>query len=200
MKRLLLGLALLALAGPALAQQGPTYPTAVGNTGAGGAVQLDVNSQGIAVPRGLSDNTANVIPGRRAATPGDRAQVVTLSPNSGAPRQYPADAIPITCNAAGTTGAVVGTCAAAQGKTTYLCSFDVQAIGGTAVVGPITVANLVGSSMVYQGSSSAAGGTVVARTFTPCVPASAVNTAITITTTADGTATAVNVNAHGFQQ
>lgn len=106
----------------------------------------------------------------------------------------------ITGNAAGTTGAVVGTLAAAALKTTFICGFNVQAIGGTAAVGPITVAGLVGSSQVYQGSSSAAGGPVASGTFTPCLPASAVNTAITVTTTANGTATAVNVNSWGYQQ
>jgi hypothetical protein len=112
--------------------------------------------------------------------------------------QYPTGATPVTGNATGTTGAVVGTLAGVAGKTTYICGFDVSAIGGTAAVGPITVAGLTGSSMVYQLSSSAAGVTF-SRTFTPCVPASAANTAITITTTADGTATAVDVNSWGYQ-
>jgi hypothetical protein len=112
----------------------------------------------------------------------------------------PPGAIPITGNASGTTGAVVGTLAALTGKTTYICSFNVQAIGGTAAVGPVTVAGLVGSSQVFQGSSSAAGGVVVTHAYNPCIPASSVSTAITITTTANGTATAVNVNSWGFQQ
>ncbi len=107
---------------------------------------------------------------------------------------------PITGNASGTTGAVVGTLAAAAAKTTYICGFNVEAIGGTAPVGPIVVAGLIGSSQTYQGSSSAAGGTVVSASFQPCILASSVNTAITITTTADGTATGVNVNSWGFQQ
>jgi hypothetical protein len=106
----------------------------------------------------------------------------------------------ITGNAAGTTGAVVGTLAAAALKTTFICGFNVQAIGGTAAVGPITIAGLVGSSQVYQGSSSAAGGQVAREAFSPCLPASSSNVAITITTTADGTATAVNVNSWGYQQ
>jgi hypothetical protein len=105
---------------------------------------------------------------------------------------------PITGNAAGTTGAVVGTLAAATGKTSYLCGFDVSAIGGTAAVGPIVIAGLIGSSMTFQMSSSASGSTL-SREFIPCIPASAPNTAITVTTTADGTATAVNVNSHGYQ-
>lgn len=112
---------------------------------------------------------------------------------------YPASAVSITGNAAGTTGAVVGTLAAASGKTTYVCGFNVQAIGGTAAVGPITVAGLTGSSQVYQASSSAAGGSVASANFNPCIPASAVDTAITVTTTADSTATAVDVNAWGYQ-
>lgn len=113
--------------------------------------------------------------------------------------QYPVGATAITGNATGTTGAVVGTLAGVAAKTTYICGFDVSAIGGTATVGPITIAGLVGSSMVYQLSSSAAGVTF-SRSFTPCIPASAVNTPITTTTTADGTATAVDVNSWGFQQ
>lgn len=105
----------------------------------------------------------------------------------------------ITGNATGTTSAVVGTLAAATGKTTFICGFDVSAIGGTAAVGPITVAGLITSSMVYQLASSASGVTL-SRTFTPCIPASTTNTAITITTTANGTATAVSVNSWGYQQ
>ncbi len=112
---------------------------------------------------------------------------------------YPTGATPITGNAAGTTGAVVGTLAGTTGKTTYICGFSVDAIGGTAAVGPITVAGLVTSSMVFQLTSSATG---VSRSvpMNPCVPASTTNIAITITTTADGSASAVNVNSWGYQQ
>lgn len=118
------------------------------------------------------------------------------------PSAFPTGAAPITGNAAGSTSAVVGTLAAAAAKTTYICGFNVQAIGGTATVGPITVAGLKGSSQVYQTdvNSATVGKTVAAASFSPCIPASAVNTAITITTTADGTATAVDVNSWGYQQ
>jgi hypothetical protein len=116
-----------------------------------------------------------------------------------APTPYSSSQTAISGNATGTTGAVVGTLAAATGKTTYICGFDVSAIGGTAAVGPITVAGTNGASLVYELASSVAGVTL-SRTFTPCIPASAANTAITVTTTADGTATAVAVNSWGFQQ
>jgi hypothetical protein len=111
---------------------------------------------------------------------------------------YPTGSTPITGNATGTTGAVVGTLAAATAKTTYMCGFSVSAIGGTAAVGPITIAGTITSSMVFQLASSA-GGSFLTQAFSPCIPASALNTAITITTTADGTASAVDVNSWGFQ-
>jgi hypothetical protein len=115
------------------------------------------------------------------------------------PAGYPESATPIVAAAAGTTGAVTATLAAAVGKTTYLCGFDVSVIGGTAAVGPITVGLLPGSkSFIYQMSSTAAGLTL-SRTFTPCVPGSAPDVAITIVTTADGSASAVDVNAWGYQ-
>lgn len=114
--------------------------------------------------------------------------VIVTSPGAG-----------ITGNATGTTGAVVGTLAAAAGKTTYICGFDVTAVGGTAQVGPITVAGLVGGSATYYLASSAAGAVLPVR-YAPCIPGSAVNTAITVTTTADGTASAVTVNSWGYQQ
>lgn len=97
----------------------------------------------------------------------------------------------------GTTGAVVGTMPAVAGKTNYIAGFDVSAIGGTAAVGPIVLAGLLGGSFTYELASSVAG-VIISRSFTPPLPASAVNTAITVTTTADGTASAVAVNVWGY--
>jgi hypothetical protein len=133
------------------------------------------------------------------------SQAVPVTPSAPLPSiltgQYPNTATPITGNATGSTGAVVGTLAAVAGKTTYICGFNVQAIGGTATVGPITVAGLVGSSQVYQTdvNSATTGKTVAQASFNPCIPASGVNTATTITTTTNGTATAVDVNSNGYQ-
>jgi hypothetical protein len=41
---------------------------------------------------------------------------------------------------------------------------------------------------------------MITLTFTPCIPASAVNTNITIITTADGTASNVDVNSWGYNK
>ena len=113
---------------------------------------------------------------------------------------YPPGSIATTGNATGTTGAVTGTLSALQGRLTYICGFDVSYIGGAAAVSPVTVAGLVGASMVYQLPVATAAGQTFSRTYGPCIPASAQNTAITVTTTADGTATAVDVNSWGYQQ
>jgi hypothetical protein len=113
----------------------------------------------------------------------------------------PTAAAPIQGNAAGTTGAVIGTLAAAAGKTTYICDFDVSALGTANIPGPVVVAGLLGGSKTYQMSTLATGvESHILKNFNPCLPASAVNTAITITTTAAAGGTAVDVNSSGYQQ
>ncbi len=119
-------------------------------------------------------------------------------PVSGSLTPYPIGGTVITGNSTGTTGAVVGTLAGVSAKTTYIAGFSVSAIGGTAAVGPITVAGLVTSSMIWYLAASAAGNQLTV-TFSPPIPASATATAITVTTTADGTASNVAVNSWGFQ-
>jgi hypothetical protein len=99
---------------------------------------------------------------------------------------------------AGSTGAVTATLTSSTGHLAYLCSFDVSALGGTATVGPITVTGLA-QILTYQLTATASGNVFV-RSFKPCLPASATGTNIVITTTADGTASAVDVNAAGFLQ
>jgi len=110
----------------------------------------------------------------------------------------PAGLTAIAGNATGTTGAVVGTLAGVANKTTYISGFTVSAVGGVASVGPIAVAGLAGGTQSYNLLSSATGNTLSVN-FHPAIAASATNTAITVTTTADGTATAVSVNSWGFQ-
>jgi hypothetical protein len=138
-----------------------------------------------------------------AATINDPYYVVGQSPVM--PQTYPTlyslQTTPIQGNASGTTGAVVGTLAAAAAKFTYLCDFDVTALGTAASVGPIVIAGLAGGSKTYQMGTLATGTQqFLSKNWSPCLQSSAVNTAITITTTADGTATAVNVNSSGYQQ
>jgi hypothetical protein len=105
---------------------------------------------------------------------------------------------PVVATAAGSTGAVVAAMPAVQSRTNWLCGFDVSAAGGTATISPVTIAGTLTGNLVYQGIS--AGGLPFVVRFNPCLPASAQNSAISVTTTADGTASAVDVQAYGFLQ
>jgi hypothetical protein len=109
--------------------------------------QGNVNVQG--APIMCPTQSGNYVP-CGAALPVPVVVLPAGNPLPVAPSIYPPNSIPITGNATGTTGAVVGTLAARPAATTYICGFNVSAIGGTAAVGPITIAGLVGSSMVYQ--------------------------------------------------
>lgn len=104
---------------------------------------------------------------------------------------------PVSVSAAGTTAIVTATLPAVPGKTNYICGLQVSAAGGTATVSPITVVGLLGGTMTYQGII-AGGAPFTPPGFSACIAASASNTAITVNTTANGTATAVNVSAWGY--
>jgi hypothetical protein len=97
----------------------------------------------------------------------------------------------------GTTGAVTATIPAVSGVTNYICGFDVSA-AGSATISPITVTGLLGGTYTYQGIS--AGGAPFTHSFFPCQPASGANVAISVVTTADASATAVDVQVWGFKQ
>lgn len=118
------------------------------------------------------------------------------------PTLYSAQTTPAQGNATGVgTSAVVGTLAAVAAKFTYLCDFDVSALGTASTIGPIVVAGMAGGSKTYQMGTLATGTQqLLSKNFNPCLQSSAINTAITITTTADATATAVSVNSSGYQQ
>ncbi len=220
MLRIILAIALAAFAAPAIAQTPPTVrpcsgspcapvtPTAplpVGgatSNASSGVAPTSTNVPAVAYQYQWNGATWDQAVGIDVGTPGVPTNDVVTVQGSAINGGFPTAATPLTGNAVGTTGAVVGTLAAAASKTTYICGFNVQALGGVASVGPITVAGLVGSSQVYQTdvNSATVGKQVASANFYPCIPASATNTAITVTTTADGTATAVNVNSWGYRQ
>jgi len=171
---------------------------------AGGTNKLNVVATSTAPV--TASNTAVVVdlrpdsPGIITLGPATTANSIPVIPNS----QYPANSVtttptPAVAKSTGTTGAVTGTIAAVASATNYLCGFDVSAIGGIAAVGPITVTGLLGGTWTYQLTSTASGVTL-SKEFNMCVPASGTNVAISVVTTADGTATAVDVNLHGYTQ
>ncbi len=109
---------------------------------------------------------------------------------------------PIHAHASGSTGAVSAALASpGAGIRNYVCGWDVSALGTAGVIGPITVTNTQANNIiVQQGTTLAAGATVsLSREYNSCIPAVSLNQAISVATTADATATAVDVDIHGCQ-
>lgn len=112
---------------------------------------------------------------------------------------------PITASAVGTTGAVAATLAAAAGQLTCITGFSVTINNPTAAVdATVTVAGLVTGSMVFGVHGLATAATVphpppLVVTFPIPIPASAANTAISVTLSALGAGGIGQVNTYGFQ-
>jgi hypothetical protein len=113
-------------------------------------------------------------------------------------------AAPVQASATGTTGAVAATLPAYAGKFTYLCGLSVSpgsattAITITVVVTgvPKTLTWAVGAPVTAVGVT----GAILTQTFSPCIPSSAVNTGVVVTSGALGTGGINNdVNVWGFQ-
>lgn len=118
-----------------------------------------------------------------------------------APSQYPASAVPITASATGTTAATTATLAASATLKTYVCGFSILANATGAATGNATVAGTVTGTMNYtQWTAPAASGIGnISISFPVCVPSSAVNTAIVVTSAAPGAGGVVSVSAWGYQ-
>lgn len=127
----------------------------------------------------------------------DGAGNLTTTPSASG---FPSGATPITASATGTTLATVATLAGVSGKTTYIAGFTVSAAATAAVAGAATVAGTVtGSLNYYQGVGTAAAPQVLTQSFNPPIPASAVNTAITVTSAAAGVGGNTAVTSWGYQ-
>jgi hypothetical protein len=113
----------------------------------------------------------------------------------------------ITATATGTTGAITATLAAAAGKTTYICGFSFTGTNATAAntTATITVTGTITGTMNFGYPTLALGATVpnngsLDETFQPCIPASAINSAIVVNGPALGAgATLVTASAWGYQ-
>lgn len=106
---------------------------------------------------------------------------ITTLPGS----DYPAGATPIVGSATTTSNtSLVGTLAAASGKTTYIAGFDMTASGSTAPDTRTLVIAGVGTTLNYIfgfTTGNPAISTPMSMRFPRPIPASATNTAITVT-------------------
>lgn len=168
---------------PAFAQANSSSTwTTPGNETVGGTVLMCINGTSQAVP------CSNLTAASNSAL-----EVVLQS-------SYPAFAVAETSSATGSTSAVTATLAASSTLRTYLCGFT--ATGNEAATGAVvavTVAGTVTGSLNFNISHPVTPTLgVLTETFTPCVPSSAINTTITVTSAADAAGTNVAVSAWGY--
>jgi hypothetical protein len=118
---------------------------------------------------------------------------------------YPQGATPLIGTATGTTAGATATLAGATGRVTFLCGFHYEPGTATAAVTTSLTTTGLSSNLATAVNSAATAATatagpIVSQIFSPCLPASAPNTAITVVAGALGAGgTNQNVNAWGYQ-
>jgi hypothetical protein len=133
------------------------------------------------------------------------ALLALASPAFGAWSGFPVGATPIMVSATGTTLATSVTLPAVAGQTTYLCGFSIRAnTTGTASTGNATVTGMLGGTLNFTQFTPLSTSTKGIELLEPslgtyCLPASAANIAIVVTSAAAGAGGTVSVTAWGFQ-
>lgn len=114
---------------------------------------------------------------------------------------YPVGAVPITASATGTTAATTATLAANATLKTYLCSYSIRANATAAATVTNTITGVVTGTLshIMWIAPLASGLGVDEQIFNPCVPSSAVNTAIAVVSGAPGSGGLVSSTATGYQ-
>lgn len=114
----------------------------------------------------------------------------------------PSGATSVQTSATGTTGATAAAIAAASSVTGYICGFSVKSAATAVATGDLTVAGILGGTLTFKhitlAIASGMGDTTM--TFYPCLPASATNTAITVTSPAPGTGGIVSTVVWGYRK
>jgi hypothetical protein len=130
---------------------------------------------------------------------------VTLASDQGAigplSSQYPGTASAVEVSTTGTTAATAATMPAVSGKTNYVCGFTITADATALATGTAVLSGLTNSLSYLQTIAAVANGAGdLTKNFNPCIPASATNTAIVITSAAAGVGGNTIVNIQGYVQ
>lgn len=171
-----------------------------------GAVQVSTTNRlpvaATITPSGTQNVNVTQVGGNPVTTTVPVSGSVSLSGSSipALSSQYPASATAITASNTGTVAATAATLVGAVGKTTYVCGFSITSDATAGLAGTATVAGVITGTMTYiQGVGAAPSVASLNQTFSPCIPASAVNTSIVVTSAAAGTGGSTAVNAWGYQ-
>jgi hypothetical protein len=168
----------------------------------------------------LSSNSPGVTPYGQAVMAGS-LPVVVASDQTGIPikgvagavpvpfalnTQYPINSVttsptPVTASATGTSAATAATLAATASVTNFVCGFTITADATALATGTATLSGTVNGSLSYLQTITAItnGTSILTQTFSPCIPASAAATAITITSAPAGTGGNTIANIWGYR-
>lgn len=112
----------------------------------------------------------------------------------------PAGATSITNSATGAAAAATATLPAAAGKTTYICGYMIGSTATAAAAGNATITGTISGTLnIEMGTGVSPAVVTTQQTFTPCIPASAVNTSIAVNTANPGAGGVISALAWGFQ-
>lgn len=114
--------------------------------------------------------------------------------------QYPAGATPVTASATGTTAATTATLPAVAANYNFICGFAIRANATAAATANSTVTGTISGTLNFtQWTAPLASGVgITEERFSPCIPASAVNTGIAVVSAAPGSGGVVSVSAWGY--
>jgi len=158
--------------------------------------QLDAIQTGVGSPVPAGTNLIGDVNVRQGGT-----ALSAANPLPAAANPYPVGAVPYTASATGTTGATAATLAGAASVTTYLCGFSIRANATAAATGNAVVSGTISGSLNFtQWTAPLASGLgLVEQIYSPCIPASAANTSIVVTSAAPGAGGTVSVSAWGYK-
>lgn len=108
----------------------------------------------------------------------------------------------VTASTTGTTAATAAALAATTGVTNYICGFSMRSNATAVATGNATVVGTISATMNFTHWTAALASNIgiTTQTFFPCIPASAVNTAITVTSPAPGAGGTVAVTVWGYRK
>lgn len=173
-----------------------------------GGVSTSTGQVAVSVAPVTATNTA-LVTALRPDSPG----IITLGPATVAnsvpftfSSQYPTNATTttptaVTASTTGTTAATAASLGATASVTNFVCGFDVTSDATALATGTAVLSGTISGSLSYLQTITAAtnGTSQLTRSFTPCIPASGANVAITITSAAAGTGGNTIVNIWGYR-
>ena len=114
---------------------------------------------------------------------------------------YPAGATPVvtSTDTASTVAVAVGLPASLTQRT-WVCGFSMSLTATAGATGQATLSGTTGNLFFQVGTGVSPLTTITSQNFTPCLPSSAINTQIILTSAAPGAGGTVSIAMWGYQQ